>query len=116
MTVRRQLTDADRVWNRACSHEGETLCDGDRALTALLRMHGYIMNGGVGHALDLSIREFDAGIRGYQFFGLDRLVSIIESIRANPYSSDASANEEYFRDGKDRSIKEQFERIFAERR
>jgi hypothetical protein len=78
MTVRRQLTDADRVWNRACYREGTNLREGDRALGSLLLVHGYIQNGGVGHAFDLTPEELKEGIKGYKFFGLDELAAVIK--------------------------------------
>lgn len=83
---RRQLTDADRVWNRACYREGANLREGDRALGALLLVNGYIMNGGVGHAFDLESAELAEGIAGYEYFGLHDLVAVIK-----PHSGEEEA-------------------------
>ena len=93
MTVRRQLTDADRVWNRACYGEGANLRDGDRALGALLLVDGYIQNGGVSHAFDLTPEEFKEGIEGYKFFGLDELAAAIKRHRGE---EEAEYNARYY--------------------
>jgi hypothetical protein len=78
MCARRKLTDADRVWNRACSYDAAGLREGDRALAALLLVDGYIQNGGVCHAFDLTPDKLSAGLAGYAFFGLDELAAIIK--------------------------------------
>lgn len=83
MPRRLQLTDADRVWNRACYREGTDLRDGDRALGALLLVNGYIQNGGVGHAFDLDPSELKEGIAGFGFFGLHDLAAIIKPHRGD---------------------------------
>lgn len=48
-----ELSDADLVWNRATQWDGpEPTAPGDRALAALLRVDGQIMNGGLESALE----------------------------------------------------------------
>lgn len=63
---------AEIIWNRAAMERGGAAPGpGDRALADLLRVHGLTMNGGVFHAVEtLDPAEFDAGIAGYRFFGL----------------------------------------------
>ena len=49
-----QLSLADQIWNRAALESGGPAArEGDRALAALLLAHGMVMNGGVGHALEV---------------------------------------------------------------
>jgi hypothetical protein len=93
MTVRRLLTDADHVWNRACYREGSNFREGDRALGALLLVDGYIQNGGVGHAFDLTPEELNEGIEGYKFFGLNELAAIIKPHRGE---EEADYNARYY--------------------
>lgn len=46
-------SQADAVWNRAALEGGGAHPKaGDSALPALLRAHGYIMNGGVHHVVE----------------------------------------------------------------
>lgn len=81
-----QLSMANQVWNRAAMESGGSkACEGDRALSALLLAHGMVMNGGVGHALEvLSLDELAAAARGYRFFGLNDVATLLEhSINAN---------------------------------
>jgi hypothetical protein len=62
----------DIIWNRACLDSGgPSPGKGDRALVALLRAHGLVMNGGVVHALaSLSAEERSEAIAGFRYFGL----------------------------------------------
>jgi hypothetical protein len=93
MPARRKLTDADRVWNRACYREGAGLREGDLALGALLLVDGYVQNGGVCHAFDLADDELAKGIKGYEFFGLHELVAIIKPHRGD---EEAQFNARYY--------------------
>lgn len=87
------LSKAARVWNRACSTgDDSSLHAGDRALRNLLLVHGYVMNGGVFHALDcLSREELAAGVAGYRFFGFDELAALIQS---SPSAGDEELDDE----------------------
>ena len=78
MMAKQKLTNAGRVWNRACYREDVDRREGDRALAAVLLVNGYIMNGGVGHAFDLEAGELAEGIAGMAYFGLHDLVAIIK--------------------------------------
>jgi len=69
MPARRKLTDADRVWNRACYREGTDLREGDLALAALIRVDGYIQNGGVGHAFISRQRNWRRASKAMSFLG-----------------------------------------------
>ena len=84
------MNDADRVWNRAAMEEGcVSPRAGDRALSALLLVHGMVMNGGVHHALEsVDPAELAAGADGYAFlecttsqrsFGARRRIRIFPS-------------------------------------
>lgn len=114
MAFKRQLTDAQRVWNRACFHDGHDLREGDRALEAVLLVNGYIFNGGVGHAFDLEPEQLARGIAGYEYFGLHDLVAIIKPHRGE---DEHVYNTRYYeldgRRGKGR-IMEAFEKMFQE--
>jgi len=95
MSARRMLSDAERVWNRACpGEETPGLRDGDLALAAMLLVDGYIQNGGVTHAFDLPPNELAAGIRGYEYFGLHELVAVIKPHRGE---EEADYNRRYYR-------------------
>jgi len=112
MPARRKLTDADRVWNRACYREGTDLREGDLALAALIRVDGYIQNGGVGHAFDLTPEELAEGIKGYEFFGLHELAAVIKPHRGE---EEAELNKRYYRfTGRDNLIIAKFREMFRE--
>ena len=67
------------VWNRACYGGGETPRRGDKHLAALLHFHGPAMNGGVMHAIEFCSRsQLRAAKAGYVYFGVERVVSLIE--------------------------------------
>ena len=87
MRARRILTDAGLVWNRACSYEATGLREGGARSAALLLVDGYIQDGGVCHAFDLTPDELAAGLAGYAFFGLDELAAIVK-----PHGGDGEAD------------------------
>ena len=66
------MSPADRIWNRAALERGgPSPRAGDRALAALLLVHGLVMNGGVLHAIEhLSSREVNEALDGFRFFDL----------------------------------------------
>ncbi|HEY7116521.1 MAG TPA: hypothetical protein VH475_08045 [Tepidisphaeraceae bacterium] len=112
MPARRLLTDADRVWNRACYREGTNRREGDLALGALLLVDGYIQNGGVTHAFDLTPEELAEGIIGYEFFGLHEMAAVIKPHRGE---QEAEFNKRYhaFTRG-DNLIIKKFQQMFRE--
>ena len=74
------LTEQDRVWNRAAMDDGgEEPRAGDRALADLLYAHGMVMNGGVHHALEvLTPDELKAAIAGFRYFSLGAVADLLE--------------------------------------
>jgi hypothetical protein len=66
------LDEADRIWNRTCDPFVELSRTGDRALQALLLVHGLVMNGGFLVALEYNTPdEIHNAVAGYRYFGLD---------------------------------------------
>ncbi len=85
-----RLTEADLIWNRACTLL--MLSSGDRALAALLSFHGLAMNGGVLHALEcLNPQELEAAISGYRFFGLNDVGDLLIQAKSAAETSDEDA-------------------------
>jgi hypothetical protein len=84
-----------RVWNRAALESGgASPREGDRALAALLRLHGLVMNGGVHHALEvLSRDEIRAAISGFEFFSLTPVGRLLEVART---LDEEAANRQYW--------------------
>lgn len=73
-----ELTDADMIWNRACGEDPLRNLAGDRALTDLLYAHGFVMNGGVLHAVEcLTAEELADADAGYRYFGLEGIASLL---------------------------------------
>lgn len=74
---------ADLVWNRAADGWDPAtwvgLREGDRALAAMLLVHGLVQNGGVPHAIEgTESDEIRRGIEGYRYFELDRVADLID--------------------------------------
>jgi hypothetical protein len=110
MSEEAALTRAQRVWIRASKRNDVALKDGDRALKALLILHGRIMNGGVYHGVLAASDKLEAGLRGYDYFALDELSAIVKQYRDSVGTSDAAANSAYYKLKPDRMIQEHFER------
>lgn len=70
----------DHIWNRAALENGGSAPrEGDRALAALLRFHGLVMNGGVHHATEaLSEDERRAAAARFRFFQLHEIADLLE--------------------------------------
>jgi Domain of unknown function (DUF4375) len=69
--------EADAVWNRATT-TAELTAPGDRALQALLLVHGQIMNGGLLSALDyIEPEAFERAEVGFAYFGLDNVTELL---------------------------------------
>jgi hypothetical protein len=84
-----ELSEADRIWNRACMGEVSHQFAGDRALAALLRLHGLAMNGGVLHAVEcLNAQELEEGKSGYRYFGYDDVVDLLAEASSALETSD----------------------------
>lgn len=73
------LSDADRVWNRACDYDFEPSLSGDRALKQAIQFDGLTNNGGLGHSLDVlpddDVRE---AVASFRHFGLSETAELVE--------------------------------------
>jgi hypothetical protein len=88
------------------------LREGDLALAALLLVDGYINNGGVGHAFDLTSEELAEGIKGYEFFGLHEMAAVIRPHRGE---EEAEYNKRYYEFTRgDNLIVKRFQQMFRE--
>jgi len=77
-----ELTEADRIWNRACGGDPLRALPGDRALADLLLAHGLSMNGGVLHAVEcLTGTQLSDAQAGFRFFGLDGAAALLSYAR-----------------------------------
>lgn len=112
-----ELTDADKVWNRACIDSGGAdPLEGDRALADMLFFDGMAQNGGLGHAFDvLSEEELAAAINGFRFFGFREIAHLLE--RAAPLSEpeQEQLSGEYYDLESDAKTFEAFEILFRTR-
>jgi hypothetical protein len=75
---------ADEIWNRAAL--GGTLAtrSGDRALAAVLGLHGLAMSSGLVDALErLTTEEVDAAEAGYRWLGLGAAADVVAAVRGD---------------------------------
>jgi hypothetical protein len=75
--------EADLIWNRACMEmEPESAArPGDRHLSALLLVHGNVMNGGAAHAIIVhTIAELQSASEAARYFGLDDVIPLLERL------------------------------------
>lgn len=78
-----ELTNTALIWNRACGSDAVCLLAGDRALEALLLVHGYVMNGGVFHAVEGIDAELLADAQsGYRYFGFDDAANLFNDAKS----------------------------------
>jgi hypothetical protein len=93
-----ELTDVEKIWNRACSGSGKYPHAGDRALAGLLLFHGPAMNGGVLHAAEcLSPAQLAEAQTGYRYFALGSVADLIIAAKnAIRLGHDIDAIEEEF--------------------
>ncbi|HTF89844.1 MAG TPA: hypothetical protein VK843_15630 [Planctomycetota bacterium] len=112
----------DLVWNRAAMESGgDTPGPGDRALTALLRLHGLVMNGGVHHAMEvLNPAELCAASDGFSYFGFESVGSFFRS--ASPMLAECTDETEVAADRRyselvpdDEHLFRRFQNVFRER-
>jgi uncharacterized protein DUF4375 len=109
------LDDADHIWNRACDPFAEFAAAGDRALQALLLVHGQVRNGGLDSALEYqSPQEIHNAIGGLRYFGLGDAARSIETAFEVTFEArdidDPSAREEHL-DRLSDSAHERLERL-----
>lgn len=92
---------SNAIWNRACGELPDIARPGDRALRAALDFHGFVMNGGLDHALDVAGHDAEHAAAGWDHLGCRRGATIIRrALAAVPdMPSDPSARQEYFIDG-----------------
>ena len=83
------MTNADKVWNRAAlAAGGDSPGPGDHALASLLLVHGLVMNGGVHHAIEcIEPAELLAAAEGYSFFGFDDVAAFLRGAADDPVLS-----------------------------
>lgn len=74
---------ADAVWNRAIADPAPDARSGDRALHAVLVLHGLAMSGGVLDAVTaLSGERIAAASDGCRWLGLGAVADLIDSVQA----------------------------------
>lgn len=75
-----ELTNRDKIWNRACEGGGNSPRVGDTALASTLLLHSVAMNGGLLHAIEcLTSEQLAAAKAGYIYFGFDVIAVLIAS-------------------------------------
>jgi hypothetical protein len=86
---------ATRIWNRALSNYAGRLLAGDWALSEMLRLHGYIMNGGVLHGVAaMESEDWEFMIVAYRLFGLGEVADfLVDTERAFRTGDDHGALE-----------------------
>ena len=91
------MDHADAVWNRAALDDGGPRpLRGDSALTAVLRLHGLAMSGGLLDAIErLAGPELDAAECGYTWLGYPDAAQVVafvrDQVRAGALESDDRA-------------------------
>ena len=74
---------AELVWNRALGNKAFRFLEGDLNLIVLLTTHGYVMNGGVFHAVEAREDEEMAEIAdAYRYFGLDDIANLLTEAKS----------------------------------
>jgi hypothetical protein len=109
------MADVDRVWNRAVLRSGgPNPREGDRALAALMRAHGMVMNGGVNHALEgLSSAEQSAAAAGFLLFSFSDVADLFAKAATGSRNIDTS-DDRYWRSvPDDGAITSRFRDLFA---
>ncbi|WP_436530666.1 hypothetical protein [Actinoplanes sp. HUAS TT8] len=71
----------DAVWKRACAHRGGG--PGDRHLSALLLVHGTMLNGGAAAAaVGFEPEDLRAAVEACEYYGLNGLAGLIRELPA----------------------------------
>ncbi len=129
--------ESDAIWNRAASAERlpPEARAGDRALRAALELHGYVMNGGLDHGLDVMGADgVERAAEGWEFLGRTEVADLLrEVVRTVPdLPADPEERAEFLTDGwsdeqaarieqldhrypEDRSLEEAFLRCLRDR-
>jgi len=112
--------DEIAVWNRAAIQAGgPSPREGDLALSALLLVHGLVMNGGVCHALEVVTEaELRASCAGLRYFGFAAVADILEAARREEWTEESEGrfNNAYAELVDDGTIGESFRRHIATNR
>lgn len=75
------MSNIDQIWNRAVNGEGGS--DGDHALSAVLVLHGMVMNGGLLDALEsIDPEELEDAKEGFRWLGLDPVADLLIKVKA----------------------------------
>jgi hypothetical protein len=86
------LSEADRVWNRACDYDFQPSLSGDRALKQAISFDGLTNNGGLAHSLDVvSNDDARAAIAAFRHFGLAETAGLIERALTLPDEGEREA-------------------------
>lgn len=93
------LPDSAQVWNRAAiENGGSNPREGDTALAAILAVHGMIMNGGVGHALEVcEPREIAAAVAGFRFLCMPEVAEFLLDAGARVHAGEQQLDGDYAR-------------------
>ena len=86
------------IWNRAAmSAGGKEPLEGDRALAALLGVHGPIMNGGLGDAfICCGEPRYAEGVEAFRYFGLVQVAALLERAAKLPEEEAEELSSEYW--------------------
>ena len=79
------MDHADEIWNRAAlGGGGVDARSGDRALSAVLALHGLAMSGGLMDAIErVTSEEADAAEAGFRWLGLGAAADVVASVRGD---------------------------------
>src|SRR5262245_55166607 len=109
------LTNEDRIWNRALDLSPDHLGDGDRALAALLLVHGLVMNGGVEHAIEvLTAEQLRAAAAAYRYLAFEPIALLLEQTSKNrSFDADGADRRYWAVIPDDNTIEEHFRSVLS---
>jgi hypothetical protein len=83
--------DEMAVWNRAAlQFGGASPREGDAMLSALLAVHGLIMNGGVMHMMvAVTEEELEAACSGYRYFGFLKAAELLAAASQEEWTGES---------------------------
>ena len=95
--------ESDEIWNRATWTESPPpgARAGDRALHDALEFDGYVMNGGLDHALDVMGHDAERAAAGWAYLGRDDVAELLrEALRVvADMPTDREERQTFFIDG-----------------
>lgn len=98
---------------------GSSPREGDRALSALLLVHGLVMNGGVFHAVEaVTEAELRASCAAFKYFGFAEVADLLEAAasEAETDESEERLNDKYGRLVDDTAIGQRFRETLSRNR